>query len=112
MSGINEIHFEDTVYDYLKESRLYTSRVSQQFDLDYVLDTELLKQFITTTQPEIWQKLEKHQCVRQGQQFCNCGWPIVFVTARCLVLHGQYRCPIAPIPPLLRSWATLGKKST
>ncbi|MBS1571874.1 MAG: hypothetical protein JST62_05705, partial [Bacteroidetes bacterium] len=59
MSGINEIHFEDTVYDYLKESRLYTSRLSQNFDLDYVLDTELLKQFITTSQPEIWQKLEK-----------------------------------------------------
>lgn len=59
MSGINEIHFEDTVYDYLKESRLYTSRLSQNFDLDYVLDTELLKQFITTSQPDIWQKLEK-----------------------------------------------------
>lgn len=59
MSGINEIHFEDTVYDYLKESRLYTSRLSQNFDLDYVLDTELLMQFITTSQPEIWQKLEK-----------------------------------------------------
>lgn len=59
MSGINEIHFEDTVFDYLKESRLYTSRVSSNFNLDFLLDTELLKQFIITTQEETWQKLEK-----------------------------------------------------
>jgi type I restriction enzyme R subunit len=59
MSGINEIHFENTVFDYLKDSRLYTSRLSQQLNLDYVLDVELLQNFITTTQPEAWQKLQK-----------------------------------------------------
>ncbi len=59
MSGINEIHFEDTVFDFLQESRLYTSRLSNDFDLEYVLDTELLKQFITDTQPDTWQKLQK-----------------------------------------------------
>lgn len=59
MSGINEIHFEDTVFDYLKDSRLYTSRLSHQFNLDYVLDVELLQNFITTTQPDTWQKLQK-----------------------------------------------------
>ncbi|HMZ95125.1 MAG TPA: DEAD/DEAH box helicase family protein [Chitinophagales bacterium] len=59
MSRINEIHFEDTVFDYLKDSRLYTSRFSQKFNLDYVLDVELLQNFITTTQPEAWQKLQR-----------------------------------------------------
>lgn len=59
MSGINEIHFEDSVFDFLKESRLYTSRFSNDFNLDYLLDVELLKQFITATQPETWEKLEK-----------------------------------------------------
>jgi len=59
MSGINEIHFEDTVFDFLKESKLYTSRHSNVFDLKYVLDVELLKQFITETQPDTWLKLEK-----------------------------------------------------
>ena len=59
MSQINEIHFEDAVYDYLTESRLYTSRISKQFDLEFVLDIELLKQFIVTTQPDTWRKLEK-----------------------------------------------------
>jgi type I restriction enzyme R subunit len=59
MSGINEIHFEDTVFDHLKDSRLYTSRLSPQFNLEYVLDVELLQNFITTTQPETWQKLQK-----------------------------------------------------
>ena len=59
MSRINEIHFEDTVFDYLKDSRLYTSRFSQKFNLDYVLDVELLQNFITTTQHEAWQKLQR-----------------------------------------------------
>jgi type I restriction enzyme R subunit len=59
MSGVNEIHFEDVVYDYLKDSRLYTSRTSSQFNLDYTLDVEMLQNFITTTQPETWQKLLK-----------------------------------------------------
>jgi type I restriction enzyme R subunit len=59
MSGTREIHFEDTVYDLLKESKLFTSRISTNFDLDYVLDVELLKEFIVTTQPNTWKKLEK-----------------------------------------------------
>ena len=59
MSGINEIHFEDSVFDFLKESRLYTSRLSHNFNLDYLLDIELLKQFIIATQLETWEKLEK-----------------------------------------------------
>ena len=58
-SGIREIHFEDTVFDFLKESKLYTLRSSNNFDLDYVLDVELLEQFIRNTQPETWKKLEK-----------------------------------------------------
>lgn len=59
MSGINEIHFENTVFDYLKESFLYTERKSTDFDLDYVLDKKLLEQFIRATQPDTWKKLEK-----------------------------------------------------
>ncbi|MDD2995761.1 MAG: DEAD/DEAH box helicase family protein [Paludibacter sp.] len=59
MSGIKEIHFEDSVYDYLKESKLYTTRNSSDFDLDYVLDKVLLEQFIRISQPDCWRKLEK-----------------------------------------------------
>ncbi len=59
MSGINEIHFEDSVYDYLKDSHLYTIRKSTDFDLDYVLDKSLLEQFIRNSQPATWLKLEK-----------------------------------------------------
>lgn len=59
MSGTREIHFEDTVYDLLKESKLFTSRSSTNFDLDYVLDIDLLKEFIVTTQPDTWAKLVK-----------------------------------------------------
>lgn len=59
MSGINEIHFEDAVYDYLKDSHLYTCRKSNDFDLDFILDKSMLEQFIRNSQPLTWRKLEK-----------------------------------------------------
>lgn len=59
MSQTKEIHFEDTVFDFLKESKLYTTRNSNNFNLEYVLDIELLEQFIRNTQPETWQKLQR-----------------------------------------------------
>jgi type I restriction enzyme R subunit len=59
MSQTKEINFEDTVFDFLKASKLYTTRNSNNFNLGYVLDTELLEQFIRNTQPETWLKLEK-----------------------------------------------------
>ncbi|MFH1859990.1 MAG: DEAD/DEAH box helicase family protein [bacterium] len=59
MSDTKEIHFENTVFDFLKESKLYTARSSNNFNLGYALDLELLEQFIRDTQPETWRKLEK-----------------------------------------------------
>lgn len=59
MSGINEIHFEDSVYDYLKDSHLYILRKSTDFDLEYGLDKSLLEKFIRDSQPTVWLKLEK-----------------------------------------------------
>lgn len=59
MSGTREIHFEDTVFEYLKNSNLYVDGNSSDFNLAYVLDLELLEQFIKETQPDIWLKLQK-----------------------------------------------------
>ncbi|MBU0699736.1 DEAD/DEAH box helicase family protein [bacterium] len=59
MRDPKEIDFEDTVFDFLKESKLYTTRSSNNFNLEYVLDIELLEQFIRDTQPETWRKLER-----------------------------------------------------
>jgi len=59
MNGTKEINFEDTVFDYLKGSNLYTSRKSKDFNLEYVLDIAQLEQFITKTQPKTWLKLQK-----------------------------------------------------
>jgi type I restriction enzyme R subunit len=59
MSNTKEINFEDTVFDHLKNSQLYTHRQSQNFNLDYLLDKEQLEKFIRNTQPDIWKKLEK-----------------------------------------------------
>jgi len=59
MSGIREIHFEDSVFEYLSSSHLYTARKSEDFNLEYALDKALLEQFIRESQPEVWKKLEK-----------------------------------------------------
>ena len=59
MSGTREIHFEDTVYEYLSASKLYTARKSDDFNLAFVLDKALLEQFIRESQPDVWKKLEK-----------------------------------------------------
>lgn len=59
MSGVKEIHFEDSVYDYLKDSKLYTTRKSSDFDYEFVLDKSLLEGFIRASQPDSWLKLEK-----------------------------------------------------
>jgi type I restriction enzyme R subunit len=59
MSGTREIHFEDTVFEYLSSSHLYMARKSEDFNLDFVLDKLLLEQFIRESQPDVWKKLEK-----------------------------------------------------
>jgi type I restriction enzyme, R subunit len=59
MSGTKEIHFEDTVFEYLSSSHLYIARKSEDFNLEYVLDKVLLEQFIREAQPDVWKKLEK-----------------------------------------------------
>ena len=59
MSGTREIHFEDTVFEYLSSSHLYAVRKSEDFNLKCLLDKALLEQFIRETQPDVWKKLEK-----------------------------------------------------
>lgn len=59
MSETREINFEDIVFDHLKTTPLYIPRKSQNFNLDYLLDLELLETFIRTTQPTTWKKLER-----------------------------------------------------
>jgi len=59
MSGTKEIHFEDTVYEYLANSDLYQARGSQQFDLDLLADAEVLETFLKQTQPKEWKKLQR-----------------------------------------------------
>ena len=71
MSQTKEIHFEDTVFDFLKESKLYTTRNSNNFNLEYVLDIELLEQFIRNTQPETWQKLQRQFPVNAMEEVAN-----------------------------------------
>lgn len=59
MSQTKEVNFEDSVNDYLSNSRLYKPRLGGNFNLDYLLDFELLEEFIRNTQPKSWNKLGK-----------------------------------------------------
>ena len=58
MNGLKELNFEDTVFDYLKGSTLYSVRHSDDVELEHVLDKYLLEQFIRDSQPDTWHKLE------------------------------------------------------
>ena len=58
MNGLKELNFEDTVFDYLKGSTLYSVRHSDDVELEHVLDKYLLEQFIRDSQPDTWRKLE------------------------------------------------------
>ncbi len=71
MSGTKEIHFEDTVYEYLANSLLYEARLRNQFDIDLLADTELLAQFIQTTQPKEWEKLQKQYPGQEIETVCK-----------------------------------------
>ena len=71
MSGTKEIHFEDTVYEYLANSPLYMARLSSQFDIDLLADAEMLAQFIQTTQPKEWEKLQKQYPGQEIETVCK-----------------------------------------
>ena len=59
MNPLNETIFEEHIADYLAASPLYNKRTSAQFDIDNLVDKEMLEHFLQA-QSISWQKLQNH----------------------------------------------------
>lgn len=59
MNLLNEAKFEEHIADYLAASPLYNKRTSSQFNIDNLVDSEMLEHFLKA-QPMTWQKLQNH----------------------------------------------------
>ena len=57
MNPLNETRFEEHVAEYLAGSPLYNQRKSSQFDIDNLVDHEMLERFLQA-QKQTWQKLQ------------------------------------------------------
>ena len=59
MNPLNETIFEEHIASYLAASPLYNQRKSSQFDIDNLVDKEMLEHFLQA-QTISWQKLQNH----------------------------------------------------
>ena len=59
MNPLNETIFEEHIASYLAASPLYNQRKSSQFDIDNLVDKEMLEHFLQE-QTISWQKLQNH----------------------------------------------------
>lgn len=59
MNPLNETVFEEHIAEYLSASPLYNQRRSSQFDIDNLVDREMLKHFLQA-QTTAWQRLQNH----------------------------------------------------
>jgi type I restriction enzyme R subunit len=59
MIPLNETKFEEHIAEYLASSALYNQRTSAQFDIDNLVDKEMLEHFLQA-QTISWQKLQNH----------------------------------------------------
>ena len=59
MNPLNETVFEEHIANYLAASPLYNQRKSSQFDIDNLVDREMLEHFLQA-QTVAWQRLQNH----------------------------------------------------
>ena len=59
MNPLNETVFEEHIAEYLAASPLYNQRKSSQFDIDNLVDREMLEHFLQA-QTTAWQRLQHH----------------------------------------------------
>lgn len=59
MNPLNETVFEEHIAEYLASSPLYNQRKSSQFDIDNLVDREMLEHFLQA-QTTAWQRLQHH----------------------------------------------------
>jgi len=60
-TNLKESGFEKFIEDYLTQKNGYISRdYKNNYDRTLCMDTELVKQFLIATQPEVWENLVEH----------------------------------------------------
>lgn len=67
MNPLNETAFEEHIANYLATSPLYNKRTSAQFDIDNLVDIEMLEHFLQA-QTISWKKLQNHFPGRETEQ--------------------------------------------
>lgn len=70
MNPQNETVFEEHIAQYLAASPLYNQRKSLQFDIDNLVDREMLEHFLQA-QTMVWQRLKKSFPWQRNRNCCS-----------------------------------------
>ncbi|HBU06938.1 MAG TPA: type I restriction endonuclease subunit R [Candidatus Magasanikbacteria bacterium] len=70
-TNLKEIGFEEAIEKYLIEQNNYIIRKPDDYDKDLCLDKDLVLQFVKTTQPEAWEKLEEKYSDKIGENLLS-----------------------------------------
>ena len=70
-SAHNEESFERHVASQLVSQQGYRERTDGDYNVDLALDTELVLEFVRTTQPDVWKGLETKLGTKAGEMLCK-----------------------------------------
>ena len=106
MNPLNETLFEEHIAEYLAQSPLYNQRQSSQFDIDNLVDREMLEHFLQA-QTTAWQKLQTHFPGRETEtvvgeinKFLNRGDSLLTLFNKGLTIKGARIRFMMPKPVL------------
>lgn len=106
MNPLNETVFEEHIAEYLSASPLYNQRKSSQFDIDNLVDREMLKHFLQA-QTTAWQRLQNHfpgreteTVVAEINKFLNRGDSLLTLFNKGITIKGTKIRFMMPKPVL------------
>lgn len=106
MNPLNETVFEEHIAEYLAASPLYNQRTSSQFDIEHLVDYEMLEHFLQA-QTATWQKLQNHfpgreteTVVAEINKFLNRGDSLLTLFHKGITIKGAKIRFMMPKPVL------------
>ncbi len=106
MNPLNETVFEEHIAEYLAASPLYNQRKSSQFDIDNLVDREMLEHFLQA-QTKVWQRLQNHfpgreteTVVAEINKFLNRGDSLLTLFNKGITIKGTKIRFMMPKPVL------------
>ena len=106
MNPLNETVFEEHIAEYLAASPLYNQRTSSQFDIEHLVDYEMLEHFLQA-QTTTWQKLQNHfpgreteTVVAEINKFLNRGDSLLTLFHKGITIKGAKIRFMMPKPVL------------